>query len=929
MEYTSREYLLAVVESSRDAIISKDLNGIITSWNRGAQAIFGYAPDEAIGTSITQLIPDDRRDEEARLMASIRHGERQELPETQRLTRDGRLIDVSVTLSPIHDADGRIVGVSTIARDITPLKQREREIARLSRLYAALSQINHAIVRKPDRDELFREVCRVLVEYGGFRMAWIGWHIVATRRLVLVATWGDENAYLQQIDIYTDDRPQGHGPSGTAFRTGRPYVCNDLLNDPFTLPWRAEIQQRGYRASVSLPIRMQGEPCAVLSVYVDQCDSFHDKEMALLEEVATDVSFGLDNAMRDEARHQAELKLHNEKQFSDTMIESMPGVVYFYDSNGRFLRWNRNLETVSGYSGQEIARMHPLDFFADSEKGLLEQRIGAVFAHGESSVEAEFVAKDGSIKPYFFTGRRVEFEGKPCLVGIGVDISAYRLAEQRVTESERKYRELVEHANSIILRWNAAGSVTFLNEFGQRFFGYAADEIVGQHVIGTIVPLTESSGRDLGGLMAEICAAPETFEQNVNENMRRNGERVWIAWTNRIVRDAQGQVVEILSIGTDITERKRAEAASRASETRYRKLFDYAPDGIVIADARSYYLDANPSICRMLGYSREEFIGLHASDILVAEEMPRVEPTLEAIANQADHQREWQFRRKDGSTFAAEVLATMMPDGNILGMIRDITDRKLIEAEREKRHRAEAADRIKSAFLAAMSHELRTPLNSIIGFTGIMLQGLAGPLNPEQDKQLDMVRTSARHLLALVNDVLDISKIEAGQLDVARERFDARKSINKVMSLVTPQAQAKQLALRCELDTALGEMMTDERRFEQILLNLLSNAIKFTERGAVTLQAQALSDFSVPGAHVGRAAIRVRVTDTGIGIKPEDLPLLFQPFQQIDSGLTRQHDGTGLGLAISHRLATLMGGIISVQSEWGKGSVFTVTLPLG
>lgn len=928
MEYASREHLLAIVESSRDAIISKDLNGIITSWNRGAEAIFGYAAGEVIGTSITCLIPDDRRAEESDILDTIRRGERVELPQTQRLTSDGRLIDVSVTLSPIRDADGRVIGASKIARDITPLKQREREIARLSRLHAALSQINHALVRKPERDELFRDVCRILVEHGGFRMAWIGWHIAATRQLVPVAAWGDVNAHLQRVDIYTDDRPEGRGPSGTAFRTGRPCVCNDLFNDPATLPWRVELEQRGYRASVALPIRMQGEPCAVLSVYADQREFFHDKELVLLEEVAADVSFGLDNALRDEARRQAELKLHSEKHFSDIMIESMPGVVYFYDTAGRFLRWNRNFETVTGYSAQEIAGLHPLDFFAGAEKTLLEQRIAEVFARGESSVEAEFVAKDGVTRPYFFTGRRVEFEGKTCLVGVGVDISALRQAEQRVAESERKYRELVEHANSIILRWNAEGVITFLNEFGQRFFGYAGDEIIGRHVIGTLVPLTESGGRDLGGLMAQICAAPETFEQNVNENMRRNGERVWIAWTNRLVRDAQERVVEILSIGTDITERRRAEEARLASETRYRKLFDCAPDGIVITDASSRYLDVNASMCRMLGYAREEFIRLCAADILAPDEIPRIAPALRDIGKAVEHQREWRFRRKDGSIFDAEVQATLMPDGNILGMIRDITDRKLIEAEREKRHRAEAADRIKSAFLAAMSHELRTPLNSIIGFTGIILQGLAGPLNPEQGKQLDMVRASARHLLALVNDVLDISKIEAGQLDVAQDRFNVRKSIDKVMSLVAPQAQAKQLELQVEADPSLGEMLNDERRFEQILLNLLSNAIKFTDRGRVALQAQALPDFMFPDAQSGQSAIRVRVADTGIGIRAEDLPLLFQPFQQIDSGLTRQHDGTGLGLAISHRLATLMGGIIDVQSEWAKGSVFTVTLPL-
>jgi PAS domain S-box-containing protein len=620
--------------------------------------------------------------------------------------------------------------------------------------------------------------------------------------------------------------------------------------------------------------------------------------------------------------------LRSEMQFSDTMIESMPGIVYLYDSEGRFLRWNRNFETVSGYSAKEIARMRPREFFEGEDQTRVEERIAEVFANGNSTVEAAFVSKGGTATPYFFTGRLVPYEGESCVVGVGIDIADRRRAEGRLAESERKYRELVEHANSIILRWNSDGLITFLNEFGQRFFGYSADEIVGRRLTDTIVPPNESGGRDLHRLIEAICRDPEAHEQSVNENVRRNGERVWISWANRIVRDSRGQVVGFLSVGTDITERKRAEEARLRSEARYRKLFECAPDGILIADSESRYIDANASLCRMLGYSRDELVGLHASDILVPEEHPQVGPTLKSIGNQSDHHREWCFRRKNGSAFPAEVIATMMPDGNILGMIRDITERKEAEGEREKRSQAEAADRIKSAFLATMSHELRTPLNSIIGFTGIVLQGLAGPLNSEQKKQLEMVRTSARHLLALVNDVLDISKIEAGQFKVACEPFDMKRSIAKVIAVVTPMADKKTVPLRVRVPPEVGEAVGDERRFEQILLNLLSNAVKFTDRGEIAMSASLVDDFRSPGAESNQVAVRVQVSDTGIGIKPEDLAHLFQPFRQIDCGLSRNHEGTGLGLAICRRLACLMGGEISARSEWTKGSTFSVTLPL-
>jgi len=242
------------------------------------------------------------------------------------------------------------------------------------------------------------------------------------------------------------------------------------------------------------------------------------------------------------------------------------------------------------------------------------------------------------------------------------------------------------------------------------------------------------------------------------------------------------------------------------------------------------------------------------------------------------------------------------------------TNRELQKAKED----AESADRIKSAFLATMSHELRTPLNSIIGFTGILLQNLAGPLSDEQRKQLEMVRKSSRHLLALINDVLDISKIEAGQLDVKSRRFEVNASITKVVDLVKPLAEKKRLTLRTEIPPEAAMWESDAQRCEQILLNLLNNAIKFTEKGTVTLRADFTAD-----------SLRISVADTGIGIKPEDLCTLFQPFRQIDTGLSRQHEGTGLGLAICRRLALLLGGEIHATSVWGKGSVFTLTLPMG
>jgi signal transduction histidine kinase len=232
------------------------------------------------------------------------------------------------------------------------------------------------------------------------------------------------------------------------------------------------------------------------------------------------------------------------------------------------------------------------------------------------------------------------------------------------------------------------------------------------------------------------------------------------------------------------------------------------------------------------------------------------------------------------------------------------------------RDRAESADRLKSAFLATMSHELRTPLNSIIGFSGVLLQRLAGPLTEEQARQLGMVSSSADHLLALITDVLDLSRIEAGQLHLQVETFHLPSAIRAAVAAATPLSQKKNLELLVDIAASVGEVTSDRRRVEQILLNLLSNGIKFTDVGHVRVEALTRD-----------GSVFISVTDTGIGIQEPELAQLFKPFTQLDSGIARRHEGTGLGLSISKKLAEMLGGTIWVKSQWGKGSQFGFTLP--
>ncbi len=586
-----------------------------------------------------------------------------------------------------------------IERRSGDLRSAREQLERLNRLYGARRRINQAVVLSSGRQELFEGACRTLVEDGGFRMVWIAWHQPETQQLVPMAGFGEGSDYARQVKVYADDRPEGRGPSGVAFRQGRPYISQDAIADPATRPWRSKAIEQGYRSCAAFPLRTGEVVSGVLNVYAGEIGYFQDREVAMLEEVARDLAYGLDNFEREAQRLAAEEQALKERNFSQVVIESMPGILYFYNEKLQLLRWNRNFETVSGYSHEEVARMSPLEFFAPEDRALVARRIEEVFASGQASVESPFMAKDGTRTPYFLTGHRIVYEGEKCLAGVGIDISQ------------------LKQAQSELLKLNA------------------------------------------------------TLERKVDE---------------------------------------------RTAE-----------------------------------------------------------------------------------------LHTML-------------------------RRAETADRLKSAFLATMSHELRTPLNSIIGFTGVLQGGLAGPINEEQKLQLGMVRGSARHLLELINDVLDLSKIEAGELRVASEIFDLRSSLERVRSSLAPAARQKGLLLDCRIDKRLRTMVGDRRRVEQIALNLLNNAIKFTDKGSVTMEADIVEDGKNPlFAGMEGPVVRISVVDTGIGIAADQLAQLFQPFRQIDSGLDREYEGTGLGLAICHKLAGLMGGHIDVSSTLGEGSRFTFSIPLG
>jgi PAS domain S-box-containing protein len=383
-----------------------------------------------------------------------------------------------------------------------------------------------------------------------------------------------------------------------------------------------------------------------------------------------------------------------------------------------------------------------------------------------------------------------------------------------------------------------------------------------------------------------------------------------------------------------------------ASERRHRDMVDGILEACLLLDHDWRYLYLNPAAEKQNRLPNQQLLGRRFTDVWPGVEHTRPFALMQRCMREHEtFHEEVEFTFPDGRIAWFDLRGYPVPEG-IVVLSLDVTERRAAEQALHRLNesleqtvvartealqvalaRAENADRIKSAFLATMSHELRTPLNSIIGFTGIILRGLAGPLSPEQARQLGMVQGSARHLLELINDVLDLSKIEAGQFTVRREKFAIAEVVERVAETLRPLAEKRGLSLSLERPPALPEITGDRRRTEQILLNLGSNAIKFTDHGAVRLRVDVPPLAEVPEGIAPGPVLRFAVVDTGIGIAPEQLETIFQPFHQVDGGISRGHDGTGLGLTICRRLASLLGGRVEARSREGLGSEFLFFLP--
>ncbi|MEB0136480.1 PAS domain S-box protein [Actimicrobium sp. CCC2.4] len=471
------------------------------------------------------------------------------------------------------------------------------------------------------------------------------------------------------------------------------------------------------------------------------------------------------------------------------------------------------------------------------------------------------------------------------------------------TDFDRTTRDETPDAIIIV---SLQGVVQHWSPGAQALFGYTGSEAVGQAMHDLIVP---SERADEESRIRQTIAASGLSK---HESLRRkkDGALIYVDVTGKAVRSAQGVCDAIVFCDKDITLLK-AERDARLLDARFGKLLESMPDGLVIVNATGRIVLVNSRAACLFGYAPAELCGVPVDNLLPPRDhVIAAGPGLSGV-------------RKDGTEFPVEISRSPLDTGEgllVATAIRDMSERKRSERTLQEKNAAlENANLAKDRFLTGMSHELRTPLNAIIGFTGTLLMRLPGPLTGDQDRQLKTIQASARHLLSLINDLLDLAKIESGKLDMLIEPVICQHIIGQLADTLGPMATQKGLSLRSDLPAAEITVHTDLRALRQILINLINNAIKFTETGGIVIRLSARETG-------GSRWLDFCVSDSGIGIRPAEQVKLFRAFSQIDAGSTRHVDGTGLGLYLSRKLTGLIGGELDCDSEFGAGSRFTLSL---
>jgi len=632
------------------------------------------------------------------------------------------------------------------------------------------------------------------------------------------------------------------------------------------------------------------------------------------------------------------------------------------DAKGVIQVFNVGAERMLGYSADEVLNKltpadlsDPLELIARAKS--LSTELGTSIAPGfdalifkasrgiEDVYELTYVRKGGSRFPaaVSVTALRDKHEAIIGYLLIGSDVTARKRAGEKLLKAEALQSAIFNSANFSSIATDAKGVIQIFNVGAERMLGYTAAEVMNRITPAAISDPSELIARAKAlsveldtpitpGFEALVFKASRGIEDIYELTyIRKDGSRFPAVVSVTALRDVHGAIIGYLLIGTDNTARQQVEAEKKKLDQRLRdqqfytrSLIESNVDALMTTDPAGIITDVNKQMEALTGSTRDELIGSPFKGFFTEPERAQAAIAL-VLSDKKVTDYELTANARDGKKTVVSYNATTFydRDRNLQGVFaaaRDVTERKRVESElKQAKAAAESASRTKSDFLASMSHEIRTPMNAIMGIADLLAKTV---LTPEQDKYVQIFRRAGDNLLNLINDILDLSKVEASQLELEQTGFALNELLEKVTEIVESRAADKSLALSCDVARDVPSyLMGDPTRLRQVLLNLMGNAIKFTEVGGVSLRVTRDVTSSMT------TALQFTIADTGIGIGTENLSRVFERFTQADSSTTRRFGGSGLGLTISKRLVELMGGRISVESTPGKGSVFAFSVP--
>jgi len=867
----------AVLESIRDhAIFTTDPANRVLTWPPGAEAIFQWSADEILGRSADLLFTDqDRADGQPERELRTARETGYALDERWHQRKDGSHFFAEGSVRPLRATDGSLRGYLKVARDITRRRQDEERLRASEEHFKALANSipQLAWMARPD---------------GSIYWYNQRWYDFTGTDLGTAQGWGWR-------DVHHPDHIERVIEGFTrSLQAGEPWED--------TFPLRGKDGLYRWFLSRALPLR--------------------DAEGRI------ERWFGTNTDVTDQRRVEASLA-EAERRLQLALRSGRIGA-WSWDFERDHFEADDRVREIFGLEEEGplearrfFERIHPDDL--PSVQEVVEKARSTL---GEYDAEFRLVLPTGAVR--WAVGRGI-VTARPSgrglsMVGVTWDVTERRRSEDAARYSEERFRSVVEATAAIV--WHAEGSGEFVEQQPSwtAFTGQTDEQLKGRGWLDAVHPEDRTATEEA---WAEALESRSTYK--VEHRLRRHdGEYRYMLVRAAPLLRADGSVREWVGVHTDLTTRRRAEEALREAEERYRLAARATNDAIWDWDLSTDEIRWNEAVHTLFGYAESEIepTGAWWKARIHPEDRDRVLEKIRAVieSDEAHWTDEYRFREADGGYAAVLDRGFMLRDAlgrplRMIGAMQDITDRKRFEAElTAAKEAAEDANRAKSQFIANMSHELRTPLSAVIGYSEMLEEEAEDAGLETMLEDLRKINANARHLLSLINDVLDISKIEAGRMEVNPEDFGVADLVVEVADTVQALVAKKENTLELRQGADLGGAHSDPVKLRQCLFNLLSNASKFTEKGRITLAAERV-------VVEGEDWLEFRVADTGIGMTPEEMAKLFQRFTQADASTTRRFGGTGLGLSITKAFCTMLGGDIAVESQPGQGTTFTIRLP--